>query len=201
MSPARLDDRQIERYSRQIILGEVGADGQARLLAASVGVLGDGAAAERVVAYLAAAGVGRLAVTPSLARVVDRDDGDVSIVAPPEPGAAAELDAVVLCGDAARDPSSFTGARHVFWTADGLAAELPPCFECATRRSPPQATTLPDLRDAVLGTVVATEVVKTILGIGTPLGDRAMLYDPERAAVITLAVSPAATCRVCSASR
>jgi molybdopterin/thiamine biosynthesis adenylyltransferase len=56
----RLDDEQIERYSRQLILQEVGPRGQERLLAARVAVVGTDAAAERVVAYLAAAGVGAI---------------------------------------------------------------------------------------------------------------------------------------------
>ena len=38
----RLDDEQIERYSRQLILAEVGPRGQERLGAARVAVVGDG---------------------------------------------------------------------------------------------------------------------------------------------------------------
>ena len=56
----RLHDEQIERYSRQLILAEVGPRGQEKLGAARVAVVGTDVAAERVVAYLAAAGVGTL---------------------------------------------------------------------------------------------------------------------------------------------
>ena len=51
-----LDDERIERYSRQLILAEIGPHGQERLLAARVAVVGGDAAAARLIAYLAAAG-------------------------------------------------------------------------------------------------------------------------------------------------
>jgi molybdopterin/thiamine biosynthesis adenylyltransferase/rhodanese-related sulfurtransferase len=51
-----------DRYARQIVLGEVGAAGQARLAAASVMVVGAGGLGCPVLQYLAGAGVGRLIV-------------------------------------------------------------------------------------------------------------------------------------------
>ena len=51
-----------ERYSRQMVLPEVGAAGQARLAAASVAVIGAGGLGCAVLPYLAAAGVGRLTI-------------------------------------------------------------------------------------------------------------------------------------------
>src|SRR6185369_8396954 len=55
-------DAQIDRYSRQIILPQIGAQGQQRLLQSAVAVGGDGALAEVVALYLAGAGVGRIAL-------------------------------------------------------------------------------------------------------------------------------------------
>ena len=50
------------RYSRQMVLPEVGAGGQARLAAASVAVVGAGGLGCALLPYLAAAGVGRLTI-------------------------------------------------------------------------------------------------------------------------------------------
>lgn len=59
-----LRDDQVRRYARHILLPEVGGRGQERLLAAAVAVeVGPGRAAEvAALTYLAAAGIGRLAV-------------------------------------------------------------------------------------------------------------------------------------------
>src|SRR5256886_3225992 len=51
-----------DRYARQSILPEVGAEGQARLAAASAVVVGAGGLGCAVLQYLTAAGVGRLTI-------------------------------------------------------------------------------------------------------------------------------------------
>jgi hypothetical protein len=53
-----LSDDQVERYSRQILLPEVGGRGQERLLAARVTVTGDGPVAAHAATLLAAGGMG-----------------------------------------------------------------------------------------------------------------------------------------------
>ena len=58
----QLDAAQQERYARHLILDGFGGEGQERLLAAAVQVRGEGAAALWCARYLAASGVGRLAV-------------------------------------------------------------------------------------------------------------------------------------------
>lgn len=63
----RLSDEQIELYSRQIILREVGGTGQSALRAARVRVAGTGAAAEACTSYLVGAGVGTVVVDRSRA--------------------------------------------------------------------------------------------------------------------------------------
>jgi molybdopterin/thiamine biosynthesis adenylyltransferase len=64
-----LTEEQIERYSRQIILPEVGGKGQERLLAGKVLIVGAGGLGSPAALYLAAAGVGTIGVAD--ADVVD----------------------------------------------------------------------------------------------------------------------------------
>lgn len=57
-----LREDQIRRYARHVLLPDVGGLGQERLLAAAVAVHAGSAAAVAAIAYLAAAGVGRIAI-------------------------------------------------------------------------------------------------------------------------------------------
>lgn len=64
--PVTLTDEQLDRYARHIVLREIGGEGQRRLLAARIGVIGAGGIGSPLIQYLAAAGVGLL-------RLVDPD--------------------------------------------------------------------------------------------------------------------------------
>ena len=55
-------EAEIHRYSRHILLGEVGGTGQARLRAASVLLIGAGGLGSPLALYLAAAGIGRIGI-------------------------------------------------------------------------------------------------------------------------------------------
>jgi molybdopterin/thiamine biosynthesis adenylyltransferase len=70
----RFSDEQVRRYSRQILLCDVGGHGQARLLAAEVEVAVDDPAGRIAALLLAAAGVGRLALVGALDRRLAADD-------------------------------------------------------------------------------------------------------------------------------
>jgi adenylyltransferase/sulfurtransferase len=61
-----LSDSQLDRYARHIVLKEIGGEGQRRLLAATVAIVGAGGIGAPAIQYLAAAGVGTL-------RVIDDD--------------------------------------------------------------------------------------------------------------------------------
>jgi adenylyltransferase/sulfurtransferase len=64
-------ENQLERYSRHILLGDVGVEGQEKLLAAKVLIIGAGGLGCPAALYLAAAGVGTIGI-------VDNDSVEVS---------------------------------------------------------------------------------------------------------------------------
>ena len=66
-----MDDRQLLRYSRHLLLDDIGIEGQQKLLAAHALILGAGGLGSPAALYLASAGVGRLTL-------VDDDDVDLT---------------------------------------------------------------------------------------------------------------------------
>ncbi len=60
--PATLTPQEIERYKRHLVLKEVGGQGQQKLKAARVLVIGAGGLGSPLLAYLAAAGVGTIGI-------------------------------------------------------------------------------------------------------------------------------------------
>ena len=70
-TPASLTTEQRNRYQRHILLPEVGVEGQAKLLASKVLLLGAGGLGSPAALYLAAAGVGTIGI-------VDMDEVDAS---------------------------------------------------------------------------------------------------------------------------
>lgn len=69
--PAAMNDDQLLRYSRHILLDEIGVEGQARLLAGRVLMVGAGGLGSPVALYLGTAGVGHLTI-------VDDDEVDLT---------------------------------------------------------------------------------------------------------------------------
>ena len=64
-------ENQIERYSRQMILKEVGGIGQKKLLESTISIIGMGGLGSPAALYLTAAGIGNI-------RIIDYDNVDIS---------------------------------------------------------------------------------------------------------------------------
>ncbi|MBD2117391.1 ThiF family adenylyltransferase, partial [Microcystis wesenbergii] len=62
LAAIELSQEEVQRYSRHIILPEVGLEGQKKLKAASVLCIGTGGLGSPLLLYLAAAGIGRIGI-------------------------------------------------------------------------------------------------------------------------------------------
>jgi molybdopterin-synthase adenylyltransferase len=133
-----MDDRQLLRYSRHILLDEVGIEGQQRVLDARVLVIGAGGLGSPAALYLAASGVGRITlvdddevdltnlqrqVMHTTARIgqpkvesgreaLRQINPDIEIVALRERAAGARLQALVADSDVVLDCSDNFATRH-----------------------------------------------------------------------------------------
>lgn len=225
-----LSNEEILRYSRHLILPEVGLEGQRKLKGAKVLMVGTGGLGAPLGLYLAASGLGRIGIVDfdvvdetNLQRQVihgTRDVGRSKIESAAEtmqdinPGLAIDKyetaltsanaleilrdydvvvdgtdnfptrylvnDACVLLGkpNAYGSIFRFEGQATVFHHAGG------PCYRCLYPEPPPPGL-VPSCAEggvlgilpAVIGSIQATEAVKIILGKGTSLSGRLLLYD------------------------
>jgi len=230
-----LDDIQLtkeeyERYSRHLILPEVGLDGQKRLKAASVLCIGTGGLGSPLLLYLAAAGIGRIGIVdfdvvdssnlqrqvihgtswvgkPKIQSAKDRileinpycqvdlyetrlsSENALDIVRPYDvvvdgtdnfPTRYLVNDACVMLGKPNVYGSiyRFEGQATVFNYEDGpnyrdLYPEPPPPGLVPSCAEGGVLGILP----GIIGVIQATETVKIILGLGTTLNGRLLLYN------------------------
>jgi hypothetical protein len=137
-----LSDALVERYSRQILLPEVGGRGQERLCAARAVVVGGGPAAAYAASLLAAAGAVVAIADGAPGTLAIALDGRTAVVARVHPNGA------VVVTPAGR-----------------------PCAHClpdATWGAPVGAAPASDAaRDQIVGAVVAGEALRVILGLAT----------------------------------
>jgi molybdopterin/thiamine biosynthesis adenylyltransferase/rhodanese-related sulfurtransferase len=245
-----LEPSEVKRYARHLVLPEVGAEGQERLRAASVLIVGAGGLGSPLALYLAAAGVGHLGIVDfdsvdesNLQRQVLYGTADVGRskvevatervgqinphveVVPYEtrlaPGNAFEImrpydvivdgtdnfgtrylvnDACVMLGKPNVHGSvfRFEGQLSVFWSGKG------PCYRCLFP-NPPEPGSVPNCAEGgvlgvlpgIIGTMQATETIKLILGRGSALIGRLLLFDALEARFHELRLSRDTDCPVC----
>jgi molybdopterin/thiamine biosynthesis adenylyltransferase/rhodanese-related sulfurtransferase len=217
--PRALTPEQRSRYSRHLLLPEVGLEGQIKLLESKVLLLGAGGLGSPVALYLAAAGVGTLGI-------VDDDLVDVSNlqrqvihtgsrVGEPKVDSAEQAirdvdnfptryllnDATVRLQIPVVSASilGFDGQLAVFKPYDG------PCYRCLYPTPPPAelapscgANGVLGVLPGTMGLLQATEVIKLITGAGDPLVGRLVLYDALAASFTELKVRRDPECPICS---
>ncbi len=243
LSPAEAD-----RFSRHVLLPDIGETGQRRLRNAKVAVVGAGGLGSPVVTYLAAAGVGAIGIidfdvveasnlqrqtvhgvadigrekVDSVVDAVHRIDPSVDVRPIRERLTAANALAVLTGYDLVLDGTDnfatrylvndacvllglpyvwgsvfrFEGQVSVFWATRG------PHYRELFPSPPPPGSVLSCGEGGVLGVVcgvvgslMATEAVKLICGLGDPLIGRVLTYDALRMTFRTVTVrrDPAAT--------
>ena len=243
----------LSRYSRHLILPEVGMEGQQRLKAAKVLCVGTGGLGSPLAFYLAAAGIGTLGLVDfdvvdasNLQRQIihsTKDIGrkkldsaaekltalnpflnvvkhetmlssanaleilkDYDIVADGTdnfPTRYLVNDACVLLGkpNAYGSIFRFEGQASVFATAEG------PCYRCLYPEPPPPGLVPSCAEGGVLGilpglvgVIQATEVIKLILGKGSPLIGRLLLVDALSMRFRELKLRKNPECPVCGSN-
>ncbi len=225
-----LSHEEILRYSRHLLIPEVGLDGQKKLKASSVLVIGTGGLGSPVALYLAAAGIGRiglvdydvvdasnlqrqvihgtstvnqLKVESARTRLHDLNP-DIQVDVYNEPftsenalDIARGYDVLIDGTDnfptryLTNDVSVMLGIPNVYGSIfrfDGQAsvfyAKEGPCYRCLFPEPPPPGLVPSCAEGGVLGvlpgtigTIQATEALKVLLGIGSPLMGRLLLYN------------------------
>src|ERR1700723_430101 len=249
-APVSLSKEEVLRYSRHLIMPEVGMEGQLKLKQAKVLCVGTGGLGAPLGLYLAAAGVGRIGLVdfdtvdstnlqrqilfgtkdvgrPKIAAASDRlrdlnpdiqiDTFETHLSSENALDILKDYDFIVdgtdnfptryLVNDASvllGKPNiygsifRFDGQVTVFGYPDG------PCYRCLYPEPPPPGLVPSCAEGGVLGvlpgkigTWQASEALKLVLGIGTPLIGRLMLVDALDARVreVRLARDPA--CPLC----
>ncbi|HVV48418.1 MAG TPA: ThiF family adenylyltransferase [Polyangia bacterium] len=160
---------QARRFSRQIALPEVGPEGQARICAARVLVVGAGAAAETAATYLRAAGVG--AVT---AREAAPADGGAWLAALAGVDLAVRFgfDDDAMLGAAKRLGLPVVVARATPAQVDLLSFPRRAPAPDASLEVPPQAAaaSAPGAAEVVAGTLAAAEALVRLAGADGDIG-------------------------------
>ena len=123
-----MNDDQLLRYSRHILLDELGIEGQQRLLASHALVIGAGGLGSPVALYLAAAGVGTITIidddTVDLTNLQRQIVHDASRIGRPKAESAAASRAL---GEAFARQWPAVGGRSTLWPAPRPGCRTPRC--------------------------------------------------------------------------
>lgn len=245
-----LSNQEIKRYSRHLIMPEVGLIGQKRLRDAKVLCIGVGGLGSPLAMYLAAAGVGNIglvdndvvdfsnlqrqvlhhtldvgrsklqsatdklkALNPDIHITVHpeflRADNALSICEPYDVIADGtdNFQTRYLTNDACvllKKPNVHASIFRFEGQASVFYPPLGPCYRCMYPEPPPPGV-MPSCAEGgvlgvlpgVMGVIQATEVVKLILDIGSPLIGRLLIYDALEMSTRQLQLERDPNCPVC----
>ncbi|MEO8660666.1 MAG: molybdopterin-synthase adenylyltransferase MoeB [Bryobacteraceae bacterium] len=251
---AALTQEENLRYSRHLILPEVGVEGQLKLKQAKVLMVGTGGLGAPLGMYLAAAGVGKIGLVDfdvvdhtNLHRQIihgTKDVGrkkidsaadtmhdinpnvelvkhEVAITSENAFDIIKDYDIVVdgtdnfptryLINDACvllNKPNVYGSIFRFEGQATIFATEGGPCYRCLYPEPPPPGL-VPSCAEGgvlgvlpgIIGMIQATEAVKLILGQGTTLVGRLLLYDALHMKFRELKLRKAPDCPVCGTNR
>lgn len=245
-----LSHEEIHRYSRHLLIPDVGLEGQKKLKAASVLIVGTGGLGSPVALYLAAAGVGRIGLVDydvvdfsNLQRQIIHGEsrlGDLKVDSARErlldlnPEIQIDVYNEVINSENAfqiaepydiivdgtdnfptryliNDLCVLTGKTNIYGSifrfdgqASVFAAKDGPCYRCLFPEPPPPGLVPSCAEGGVLGvlpgtigSIQATETLKTILGIGETLVGRLLLYDALDLSFQTVKLHKNPECKIC----
>jgi adenylyltransferase/sulfurtransferase len=246
----KLREDQIERYSRQIILSNVGGKGQEKLLDAKVLVIGAGGLGSPCALYLASAGIGRIGIvdsdkvelnnlqrqilhstntvgTPKVESAKKRLNSinpDIDIVIYNLRLTSKNIMDIIKDYDIVVDGSDNFPTRYLVNDAcvllhkplshggilkfDGQAITIMPgksaCYRCLFPEPPPPGL-IPSCQEAgilgavagAIGTIQANEVLKYILGVGSLLEGKLLIFNALESSFRQVKVPKDPKCPIC----
>jgi molybdopterin/thiamine biosynthesis adenylyltransferase/rhodanese-related sulfurtransferase len=241
---------EILRYSRHLLIPEVGLNGQRKLKASSALIIGTGGLGSPVALYLAAAGVGHIGLVDydvveesNLQRQIIHGTGMVGKVKVDSARArllelnpAIQVDAInepfisanamkisepfdVIIDSSDNFPTRYltndlcvlSGKPNVYgaiYRFEGQVsvfdAQQGPCYRCLFPEPPPPGL-VPSCADAgvlgilpgTIGTIQATEALKFMLGIGSSLVGRLLLYNALEMSFEYVNLKKNPLCKIC----
>jgi len=250
-TPVVLSKEQQQRYSRHLLIPEVGSAGQARLLESKVLLIGAGGLGSPAALYLAAAGVGTIGIVDfdvvdasnlqrqvihatdrvgqkkveSARKTIAALNPDVTVVGYEEMLVGDNVERIIQGYDVILDGTDTFETRYLLNDA-AVAAGIPvvhasvfrfegqlttfipyegPCYRCLYPTPPPpelapgcSVAGVLGVVPGIMGLLQANEVLKVLLGIGTTLAGRLLIFDALETEFTELKLRRDPNCPVCS---